>query len=136
MLRYGVAFVATAIPLLAMDAAWLNYASSRIYRPRLGSLLVETPNLAVAAGFYLLYSLAVAVLVVVPAAAQGSWFAALACGALLGAAAYGTYDITNLATLRGWPLSISLIDMTWGIVVTALAATAGYFVTRALAGPA
>lgn len=135
MLRYGLVYLATAVPLLVMDYIWLNFAASRIYRPQLGSLLLDNPNLVVAAGFYLVYSLAVVILVVLPALGQGNWALALGLGAVLGIAAYGTYDITNLATLRGWSVLVTVVDIAWGMTVTALAATIGYFVSRALLGP-
>jgi len=65
-------------------------------------------------------------LVVQPAASNGGWTAALWMGAVLGLVAYGTYDITNLSTLRGWSLTIAAVDLAWGVVVTAVASIAGY----------
>ena len=94
--------------------------------------MLPSPNLAVAALFYLFFAAAVVVLAVLPSLSAGSIATALIHGAILGLAAYGTYDITNLATLRNWPLTMSLIDMAWGTLLTALTAVGGYLAVRIL----
>jgi len=126
MIQYVVAYAATTIAFLAIDFVWLNFAAANIYRPRIGALLLDSPNLTIAGAFYLLYSGAVVVLAVVPAVNQSSLLMAIAFGAVLGAAAYGTYDITNLATLRGWSVTVTIIDILWGIFLTGTAAAIGY----------
>lgn len=83
-------------------------------------------RLPVAGLFYLLFVAGIVLLVVQPAASNGGWTAALWMGAVLGLVAYGTYDITNLSTLRGWSLTIAAVDLAWGVVVTAVASIAGY----------
>jgi len=128
-----IAYVACTVVLFAMDFAWLSMAVPNLYKPRLGALLMEQPNMPVAAGFYLLYVIGVVALCVMPALDQGNWVRAAWSGALLGLVAYGTYDMTNLATLNGWSGVVSVADMVWGTVLTGVSATAGYFVTRALA---
>lgn len=127
-----IAYIATAIVFFGMDFVWLSVATSAVYKPRLGGLLLEQPNLAVAAGFYLLYVIGILAFAVLPALAEGSWVRAAWGGALLGLVAYGTYDMSNLATLVGWSAVVSVIDMAWGTVVTGVAATAGYFIVRAV----
>jgi uncharacterized membrane protein len=72
----------------------------------------------------------VVALVVIPATVSGNWVQALLMGALLGLVAYGTYDMTNMATMKGYTLRVALVDMGWGTFVTAISATAGYFVTQ------
>ena len=128
MLRYGLAYAATAIVLLGLDFLWLSFASPRFSRPRLGDLLLERPNLTVAALFYAFYAVAIVILAVAPANNQGNWLLAIGLGAVLGAAAYGTYDITNLATIRGWSAAVTVVDIAWGTLVSATAALAGYLV--------
>ena len=118
------AYIASAVTMLILDAVWLTLAVPRIYRPALGELLSDKPNLAVAAVFYLLYVIGVVIFAVLPANG-GSWLTALGLGALLGLVAYGTYDFTNLSTLRDWPVALSLIDVCWGVVLTGVAASAG-----------
>jgi uncharacterized membrane protein len=133
VLRYLLAYAATAVIFFAIDFIWLSNAVG-FYRERLGDLLLEKPNLGYAAGFYLLYVVGVVVLAVVPALNGGSWVNAAIAGAVLGLVAYGTYDMTNLSTLKNWSLTVSLVDMAWGTVLTAASATGGYLVTRWLTG--
>lgn len=129
MLKYLIAYAATAAIFFALDFVWLTNAVG-FYRERLGELLLDKPNFGYAAGFYLLYVVGVVALAVVPALDGGSWVNALLAGAVLGLVAYGTYDMTNLSTLKNWSLSVSLVDMAWGTALTATAATGGYFITR------
>lgn len=126
---FAIAYLASAATLLVLDIVWLTLAVPRLYRPQMGSLLADQPNLPVAAIFYLLYVVGIVIFVVLPAVGSGSWLTALGLGALLGLVAYGTYDFTNLATLRGWPVTLSFIDVTWGIFLTATSALAGYLAT-------
>ncbi len=130
---FVVAYIASALAMLALDAVWLTLAVPRIYRPQLGNLLADQPNLAVAGVFYLLYVVGIVVFAVMPALESRSLLHALGLGALLGLVAYGTYDFTNLATLRNWPTALSMIDVCWGIALTAVAATAGYAAANWLA---
>jgi uncharacterized membrane protein len=127
-----IAYAATTVIFFAMDFVWLSLALNTIYKPQLGALLLDKPNMPVAAGFYLLYVVGVLAFAVMPALAQGDWTRALWGGALLGLVAYGTYDMTNLATTAGWSPIVSVVDMAWGTFVTAVAATAGYFIVRAI----
>ena len=83
-----------------------------------------------AGAFYLVYVIGIVVFAVLPAHGSGSWLMALGLGALLGLVAYGTYDFTNLATIRDWPSMVSIIDLCWGVSVTAVASLAGYTVLR------
>jgi len=125
-----IAYIVTAIIFFGMDFLWLSLSSNSIYKPRLQGLLLEKPDLTVAAVFYLLYLIGVVIFAVLPALQQGDWKRALWAGALLGLVSYGAYDLTNLATLKGWSTSVSIIDMVWGTFVTGFAATLGYFITR------
>ena len=130
MLAPLAAYGATALSFFALDFIWLTTATGLLYRPLLGTLLAPEPNLPVAALFYVFYVVGLVVFAVLPAANAGSWLMALGLGALLGLVAYGTYDITNLATLRDWPLMVTLVDLAWGATVSAVAALAGYGTLR------
>ena len=121
---------ATAISFLALDSIWLSLAASRLYRPRLGSLLLERFNMAPAAAFYLIYLGGILVFAIAPALSAGRWTTALMRGAMLGLVAYATYDLTNQATLRGWSITVTIADLCWGSFVTATAATIGFTVAR------
>ena len=128
-----VAYLATAIAFLGIDAVWLSLSASRLYKPKLGGMLLDKFNVAPAAAFYLLYVAGILFFAVFPALASGRWTTALGRGAALGLVAYATYDLTNEATLRGWSTTVTIADLCWGTILTALAATAGYLVTRAVA---
>jgi uncharacterized membrane protein len=130
IMTYG----ATALAFLGCDAVWLTLMGSRLYRPRLGALMREDFAVAPAVGFYALYLLGIMVFAIAPARADGQWTTALGRGALLGLVAYATYDLTNQATLRGWPWAITVADLCWGTFVTGLAATVGFIALRALRG--
>ena len=125
-----IAYIATAIVFFGLDFIWLSQATAILYRPRLGGLLLDKPIMSVAAGFYLIYVVGIVFFAVMPALAAESWLRAAGTGALLGLVAYGTYDMTNLATVAGWSVAVSVADMLWGVIVTATASVAGYFITR------
>jgi uncharacterized membrane protein len=133
---YAIAFIFTAVFFLALDFVWLGFIAKDFYRTQLGPLMLEKPLLGVAVAFYLLYTIGIVSFAVAPALAADSWTRAMAAGALLGLVAYSTYDLTNLATLRGWSVKLSLVDVAWGTIVTSIAATAGYFGARNFSGHA
>lgn len=132
MSRIAIAYVATAIAFCGLDFIWLGWVAKGYYQAQVGPLLLDKPNLPVAAAFYALYIVGVLIFAVLPALEAGSWGKALLYGALFGLFAYATYDLTNLATLKGWSAGIAMLDLTWGAVVTGVSATVGYLVTRAL----
>jgi uncharacterized membrane protein len=127
-----IAYAVTAALFFGMDFAWLSLSFKPVYHRHLGGLLLDKPNLPVAGLFYLMYVVGILVFAVLPARDGEDWFRALWAGALLGAVAYGTYDMTNLSTLAGWSPLVSVVDMLWGTVATATAATGAYFILRAL----
>lgn len=127
------AYLGAAAVMLVLDIIWLTNAVPRIYQPAIGHLLADKPNLAIAGVFYLLYVVGVVVFAILPAVEARSWLQALGMGALLGFVAYGTYDFTNMSTLKDWPLGLTLTDVTWGVVLTGLTALGGYFATTWLA---
>lgn len=122
-----IAYVATLLTFLLLDGIWLGLLMAPTYRERLGSLMLEKPQLLPAAVFYCLYVIGCVVFVVLPAL---SWQRAAKLGALLGLVAYGTYDLTNWATLRDWSVQVSLMDWAWGTVATAVACTVGYLMAK------
>jgi len=132
MPQFVTAYFATIVIFLAIDFVWLSYAAKGFYKLHLGDLMLDKPNLVIAAGFYLMYAVAVVVLAVLPALKANDWTTALLYGALLGMAAYGTYDITNLATLKNWPSIVSIVDWAWGTTLTGTVALLAFLVTRYL----
>jgi uncharacterized membrane protein len=133
-MQAAIAYAATVIVFFAIDFVWLSYAAKTIYQREIGPLLLSQFNLPVAAGFYVFYVVGIVVFAVLPALNSGSWLTALILGGLLGLIAYGTYDLTNLATLKGWTVKMAVIDMTWGMVLTGFSAMAGFFLTRLVSG--
>lgn len=127
-----IAVLAAALVLLALDLLWLKLAMGPLYQKTLGPILTDTPAIGPAAAFYLLYIAGVVFFAVWPALESGDWRQALLRGAALGLLAYGTYDLTNLATLKSWSLRLSLLDMAWGTFLTATAASISAVVTLAL----
>ncbi len=125
-----IGYAAALLTILVLDALWLGVVARDFYFSRLGSLLLDRPNWVPAAAFYLIHAIGIVVFVL-PAA--GSWLGVLLLGALFGICVYAAYDLTNLATLRGWPLAVSLVDLAWGAAVTAAAATAAFLAVRAIA---
>lgn len=133
MKRYIIAYFSFLLPMLAIDAAWLSTMSKRFYAPRIGSLFAPSPRLAPAGLFYLLYALAPTVLVVVRAVDDGSgYLEVILLGALLGLFAYGTYDLTNQATLAEWPTLVTLVDLIWGALLTGVVSVIATSLTRLL----
>lgn len=126
---YATAYAATAVVFFGIDFLWLSTISTSFYRSRIGGLLLDQPNFGVAGLFYLVYVAGIVHFAVLPGLSGTSWTTALVNGALLGLVAYGTYDMTNLATLKNWSVTVSVVDMAWGVTLTAAAATAGYAVT-------
>lgn len=131
MMPYVYGWLAAGAAFLAIDSVWLSQMASRFYRPALGEMLAEKPNLAAAAVFYVLYVTGILVLAVLPALEKGGFGRAAMLGAFVGLFAYGTYDLTNHATIRDWPLRLTVVDMFWGTILTSLAACAGYWAMRA-----
>ncbi len=117
VVSYFVALVVLAI----LDALWLGIVSREFYKARLGQLLLDKPIWSVAILFYLVHAAGIAVFAVPLALNAGTWMSALAYGGLFGFCVYAAYDLTNLATLRGWPMAVSAVDLVWGAVVTAAA---------------
>ena len=124
------AYLGAAAAMLVIDGAWLSFAAKRLYRPLLGDMLADGFRIAPAALFYVLYVAGIVVLAVAPGLAAGKWTVALTRGLALGLIAYGTYDLTNQATLRQWSVTVTFVDMLWGTILTGAAATAGYYAAR------
>lgn len=134
MARYAIAYLATACVFFALDYLWLSRVAIGFYKSQMGEIMRPQPNFTAAGVFYLFYIAGIVYFAVMPSTQNGGLTTALISGALLGLFAYGTYDMTNLATLKAWTLSLSVVDMGWGMVLTGLSAAAGYLaVSRFLA---
>lgn len=125
-MKWIVAYIGAGVSFGALDALWLRWAGPNFYRPALGDLLAPSFRPAPAIAFYLLY-IAALVWFAVRAGQAGGIGVAVLNGALLGAICYATYDLTNHATLKVWPVHVTLIDIAWGAVASAVAASVGYW---------
>ena len=116
-----------ALPVFfALDMVWLGLVAKGFYRQQIGSLMRANVNWPAAIVFYLLFILGLVVFVIAPALDKGSWARALLCEALFGLITYATYDLTNLATLRDWPVLLTVVDLIWGAVLAAGVSVATY----------
>ncbi len=127
---YAVSLVA----FLILDFAWLGLIARSFYRRQLGELLSPDVRWSAAVVFYLIFVAGVVVFAVLPAVERGSLVRALLLGGFFGLVAYAAYDLTNLATLRGFPTLVAAVDMAWGTVLTAAVAALGYLFARQLGG--
>jgi uncharacterized membrane protein len=133
-MTYLVAYLTTAFVFLAVDAVWLGFVAREFYASRLGDMMKDPIDLRIAAGFYAVYVVGIVIFAVAPALAADAWRTALVKGALFGFFAYATYDLTNLATLEGWPVTVSVVDVIWGTGLTAGSALMGFLLTKRLVG--
>jgi uncharacterized membrane protein len=127
-----VVYIVTLVVLVGVDFLWLARMANSFYRPAMGDMAMDGFRAAPAVAFYLLYAIGVVAFVVRPALAAQSLGMAAAYGLLFGLVGYSVYDLTNQATLKTWPLSLTLVDMSWGAVLTAIGASAGYAAGRLL----
>lgn len=134
LMTYLVAYIAAAAGFLLLDFLWLGFVAKGFYRQEIGALLLDKFNMAAAIGFYLVFVVGVVIFAVLPALQAGSWKTALLYGALFGFFTYATYDMTNLATLKGWSLSVTFVDIAWGTLLTGTASLLGYAAARAVSG--
>ena len=123
-------YVTGLASLLVLDGLWLGVIARAFYKARIGDLLLDRPNFAIAALFYFVHAAGIVVFAIPQAT---SWTTALLYGALFGFFVYAAYDLTNLATLRGWSTSVAVIDLAWGTAATAITTAVAWFVLRKIA---
>jgi len=121
-------YLVTLISFLVIDGIWLTVVAKNFYAKHLGFLMAKNPNLIAALIFYLIYILALVVLVLSPALQKNSLQTAIIYGALFGLCCYATYDLTNLATIANWPLIVTIVDLIWGTVLSASVATISFLI--------
>lgn len=131
MLKYFAVYAVVAVTMLVLDMIWLRGIATAWYEEGLRHLMAPKPDLRAAGVFYLLYPAGLMVFGVLPNE-DSTLVRAVGMGALLGLFAYGTYDLSNLATLRNWPLNVSLMDMAWGALASGVSVGAGKLCIDAL----
>lgn len=123
-------YLLTFIVFLMVDLLWLGVIAKNLYQKYLGDFLSEKVNWTAAFIFYLIFVAGISIFVVYPAVNKGSVFNAILMGALFGFFTYATYDLTNLATLKDWPLPIVFIDIVWGTVLSAIVSFSGFYIVK------
>lgn len=124
---------AIALPVFfAIDMLWLGVVARNFYRAQIGSLLKADVNWTAAILFYLVFIGGIVFFVLAPALEKSSWKYALFVGAAFGFITYATYDLTNLATMKDWPLLVTVVDLAWGSVLTGSVSVISYAIARKL----
>ena len=127
-MKFFVAYAAAAAFFFVVDLIWLGFVAKDFYRSSIGHLMGDGFNIPAVIAFYIIYTAGLFFFAVNPALEAGDWQKAAMLGAAFGFFAYATYDLTNMATLKDWPLGITLADMTWGSLLSGAVATVGYAV--------
>ncbi len=120
---------AIALPVFfAIDMLWLGVVAKNFYRSQIGNIMKPDVNWVAAIIFYLIFIAGLVVFVIEPAMEKGSWKHALLLGAFFGFVCYATYDLTNLAVAKDWPVLVTIVDLAWGAVLAASVSTITYFI--------
>ncbi len=129
---YVIAFVVAFIVFFIIDILWLGIIAKNLYQKEIGAFLKEKVNWIAAFTFYLLFIGGLVFFALRPAIEEQSFFIALSHGAFFGLIAYATYDLTNLATMKNWPLKITVIDLIWGTFLGTSTASITYLILAGL----
>ena len=130
MIKYVAAYLGAGLTFAAIDFVWLTTMTNRLYKPVIGPIMADKPDMKAAVAFYLISIAGTVFLAIAPALKEGNWTRAAINGAVLGFVAYATYNLTNQATLAVWQTKLTIIDLIWGTTLTMLSATGGYFAAR------
>jgi len=121
-------YLVTLPVFLLIDMLWLGTIAKKFYRAQIGFMLKDEINWAAAVLFYLIFIFGLVYFVIGPALEKKKWSAALVNGVLFGLITYATYDLTNLATTKDWPLLVTIVDMLWGMTLAGSVSVISYFV--------
>ena len=133
MLKYLAVYFSFLLSFVIIDFIWLLGIAKNLYRDDMGSLIASEPKLLAGLGFYILYALGASIFVILPAISKQSWLYAVQYGALFGFFCYMTYDLTNLAVIRDFPMRLAFVDIAWGSAVTAVSAGLAYWLGSKIA---
>jgi len=128
MLKYVYLYLIALGIFLITDLIWLNLIAKNLYQKEIGNLLLKNPNILPAFLFYALFIVALLILVLIPGIQSYTLLKTILFGAVFGFITYATYDLTNLATLDGWSIKMTIIDLIWGTSVTTLITFLGYII--------
>lgn len=125
-----ISYLLTTVVFFAVDMTWLGFIAKGLYKKYLGGFLSDKVNWPAAIIFYLLFIIGIFYFAILPAVEKNSLTKAIVSGVLFGIFTYATYDLTNLATLKDWPLPIVFIDIIWGAVLTGIVSVAGFYIVK------
>lgn len=128
--KYLLPYLLTALVFFGIDIVWLGVVAQKLYQKYLGSFLSDQVNWTAAIIFYLLFIVGIFIFAIVPAHEKNSLQTAILFGVLFGFFTYATYDLTNYATLKDWPVQIVFIDILWGVILTGATAVAGFYIMK------
>jgi len=131
-LKHFLSYLIILVVFFAIDLVWIAVVAKKFYRDNLGFLMKKKTGWLAAIVFYLIYIFGLLYFVVNPALAMGSGIYALYTGAIFGFIAYATYDLTNLATVKDWPLKLTIVDLVWGSTLSAGVCIVSYYIILAL----
>lgn len=131
---YVAAYIGAAVVFCVMDFIWLTIIAKNFYQIHMGDLMALEIKIVPAIIFYIIYLAGLVLFAISPALREQNWLVAMGLGLLLGIIAYASYDLTNLATLKGWSVSLTVVDIAWGAFVSAVSAVAGFYAARIFAG--
>ncbi len=121
-------YLVALVAFLGIDLVWLTVVAQTFYQKQIGHLMAPKPNLLAAGIFYLIFIAGLVAFVITPALEKKSLMHAVLMGAFFGLVTYATYDLTNLATLKNWPILVTVIDLLWGMTLSASIATITYLI--------
>lgn len=132
MISYIKQYLITLIIFLGIDSIWLLFVAKEFYSKNIGHLMAKNPNLIAAGIFYLINIIGIIIFCITPALQKNSIVIALVLGGLYGLFTYSTYDLTNLATLKDWPLIVTILDIVWGVVLTSVVSGVSFLIISKL----
>jgi uncharacterized membrane protein len=133
MTKYLATYLTMILTMAILDFLWIGFIAKQLYQSGIGHLMAETPNLLAASAFYVVFCIGLLWFAILPHIGNPGVMGALLSASIFGFCAYATYDLSNLATLKGWPTSIALIDMAWGTLASVVAVAVGKTVFDKLA---
>ena len=125
---YLINYLITFSVFIVIDLLWLGLVAKDFYRSQIGFIMADKTKVAAAFLFYSIYIAGIIFFVIQPALAKDSWTYALSVGLLFGFITYSTYDLTNLATLKDWPLKVTIVDLMWGTALGGLVASVSFLI--------
>ena len=131
-MNYIKMYIVTLIIFFAIDIIWLGFIAKDIYKEHLGFIMGEKTNWIAAIVFYMVYIIGLIFFALNPALAKDSLLYAALVGGFFGLITYGTYDMTNLATLKDWPIFVTVVDIIWGTALCSATSSISFIILRAM----